>query len=1016
MSAYDTVRDAILGVPFDPRKTPSRHGTVKAFAEMQVQLEGAQAGALVKATLASLQSLTSVSQRSVMAWVVSDPVNALNGIYENTGTAIAPSWTRRIDIPQFAIAGVNQGLGTANAIQINTDLPVPIQNGRALITFEVNATNTGNVTVSINGETPKSVLTVSGVQIPANAFKENMFVSGFISDGTFRLISDIATVAYQDNAAASAAASAASAASAAVIAAAFSETGVGSTAKDVSDLNTLDNTRFFRSVVNCLNSPTSSAGYGFHIQRNSTNASQFLIVGDKTYHRILNGSWASWVESATINNVVSPTVLRRRYIDVADYVDPNDTLNCHAGIQSAFNAGEGREIVFSNPIGSSRTYRLNNRADGRLYLPQSAILHGGDGAKIEAVDWGRDGKLNAHPVFYGAGTYHDPITRASTIPNQVLPSAGDKTIAMGSTNLNRILAYLAENKTNRWPCYLRSADQYFTKEEGTLGLKAELVWVVGSANGSPTVAQLESPIRDNYVSFGGFELQVAVNLLDLTFNNLNMVGAGRFDLTYVNTISERNALPVVANERVWVRDASGDPAISSGYATYDRTGTTATWVRSLTDGYTGDVGILLVNGGKIKFDGGVYNKFDKHGVHMINTVDFSIRDTEFIIEQDPDFGKLQYPLAIANGCEKGIADNYSVRGGREGVSLTSSGTERGPTRNVTLRNGSHRAHYRSGVAFHDNHENVVVESGLFEDCEQFIDVRVAGRGSALINNRGFRSGVYTKSLDCAVQLGSGAGKMICRNNYWEDVLRGYWMPATIQHEIAPGDFSIHGDVIRGNRCIRGVELLYRGSAQSGYAVDTATLGKLEIIDVDFQMSTATVNPNGGGPINQCGVLTNGKWNEPTITGKFTGGNGTNNVVNMSGDALTGTNLGPINPDVDVKYSSGLLPSRIVDTTGQISLKQKGIGFRAPSETWQAQIYFNPSSLGPGVSSKAVVTGVTGVSTGDNIQIAPDAYDDYMTYHAYANANDSVEVTITNNSAATQNPGGGQFYLTITKRR
>ena len=195
MSAYDTFKSAILGDPFDSNKKPSRQGAVQAFAEMQVQLEAAQSGALVKDTLSNLQAISEVSEASIMAWVVNDPTQSNNGIYENTGTAVSPSWTRRIDIPQFVIAGINSGSGTPDAIEITTDLPVPSADGRCLITVPILANNTGNLTISINGASPIPVLTSSGNQIGANGLVASMHVMGIISAGNFRLHTDIASAA-----------------------------------------------------------------------------------------------------------------------------------------------------------------------------------------------------------------------------------------------------------------------------------------------------------------------------------------------------------------------------------------------------------------------------------------------------------------------------------------------------------------------------------------------------------------------------------------------------------------------------------------------------------------------------------------------------------------------------------------------------------------------------------------------------------------------------------------------------
>ena len=196
MSAYDTFKAGVLGNPYDASKKPSRTLTVQAFSEMQKQLEGAQSGALVKDTLSDLQNLNSVSEASIMAWVLNDTIQNNNGIYENTGTASSPSWTRRSDIPVYVISCSNVG-GTANAIVAETDLPIPVEDGRCMIILSVLQNNTDDVTVSFNNGLNLPILTSSGNQIVANGLQQSMNVAGFISGGNFRLLSDISSSAIQ---------------------------------------------------------------------------------------------------------------------------------------------------------------------------------------------------------------------------------------------------------------------------------------------------------------------------------------------------------------------------------------------------------------------------------------------------------------------------------------------------------------------------------------------------------------------------------------------------------------------------------------------------------------------------------------------------------------------------------------------------------------------------------------------------------------------------------------------------
>lgn len=188
MTALDTIKQAVLGVPFDPDKMPSRTGVVKAFSEMQLQLEGAQAGAIVKDTLAALNTLTSAPYAGIMAWVMK---GANAGIYENTGSANSPSWTKRGEIPQFFVTGLNVGAGTANAIQVTTDIPFPAQDGRALLGVPILLDNTTSPpTVSINGGSALPVVSASGADVVVGGLKAGMIIVGYTSAGKFRLLSD----------------------------------------------------------------------------------------------------------------------------------------------------------------------------------------------------------------------------------------------------------------------------------------------------------------------------------------------------------------------------------------------------------------------------------------------------------------------------------------------------------------------------------------------------------------------------------------------------------------------------------------------------------------------------------------------------------------------------------------------------------------------------------------------------------------------------------------------------------
>lgn len=196
MTALDTIKQAVLGVPFDPGKQPSRQGVVKAFSEMQTQLEAAQAGAFVRSTRTALNAFTA-APASAMAWVVNDLTPSNNGIYENTGSAMAAIWTRRTDIPQFIVTAMNTGEGTANAIKATTDRAIPVQDGRCLILVPIVANNTiSPPTVQFNNGTIYPIVSNNGNDVLVNGLIADMVIAGYISAGKFRLINDQVSAAY----------------------------------------------------------------------------------------------------------------------------------------------------------------------------------------------------------------------------------------------------------------------------------------------------------------------------------------------------------------------------------------------------------------------------------------------------------------------------------------------------------------------------------------------------------------------------------------------------------------------------------------------------------------------------------------------------------------------------------------------------------------------------------------------------------------------------------------------------
>lgn len=112
-----------------------------------------------------------------------------------------------IDLLPEIVFAQNSGAGTADAVKATATGELSTAPGAQLITVPFVATNTGPMTLSINGETPRPLVTNTGAAIPAGYVSAGMSALVQIdSDGAYRLFS------YGDASAIQAAAEAAAAA------------------------------------------------------------------------------------------------------------------------------------------------------------------------------------------------------------------------------------------------------------------------------------------------------------------------------------------------------------------------------------------------------------------------------------------------------------------------------------------------------------------------------------------------------------------------------------------------------------------------------------------------------------------------------------------------------------------------------------------------------------------------------------------------------------------------------------
>lgn len=144
-------------------------------------------GGLIFDTKANL-NLSLAHDANASAWVVADGAN--NGIYRKIGASGTGSWSKIADLPYSVIYAQNAGTGTADAVEATSAVPISTSPHAQLISVPFTDPNTGAMTLSINGETPRPLVTNTGAAIPAGYITAGMSVLVQIdSDGNYRLFS-----------------------------------------------------------------------------------------------------------------------------------------------------------------------------------------------------------------------------------------------------------------------------------------------------------------------------------------------------------------------------------------------------------------------------------------------------------------------------------------------------------------------------------------------------------------------------------------------------------------------------------------------------------------------------------------------------------------------------------------------------------------------------------------------------------------------------------------------------------
>lgn len=170
--------------PYEPDKRLIREwGT---WVERSISAFLASGGKVYATRTALYADLTQTA--NTMAWVISDPTVAFNGIYQKNGAANTGFWTRLGDLPYSFIVATDAGAGTPNAIQATTS--IPISQSALIILGVYEANDESPVTVTFNGGSPLAVKTNSGNDVSPGGLVAGIQLLGVVSGSTFRLVSD----------------------------------------------------------------------------------------------------------------------------------------------------------------------------------------------------------------------------------------------------------------------------------------------------------------------------------------------------------------------------------------------------------------------------------------------------------------------------------------------------------------------------------------------------------------------------------------------------------------------------------------------------------------------------------------------------------------------------------------------------------------------------------------------------------------------------------------------------------
>ncbi|MFC3208150.1 hypothetical protein [Aquamicrobium soli] len=147
---------------------------------------GLSNGGLIYDTKASMDA-DLAHDANASAWVMTGDDA---GIYRKSGASGSGAWAKIASLPYSVVYAQNEGSGTADAVKATASVPVSATANAQLISIPFIAANTGAMTISINGEAPRPLVTNTGEAIPAGYVADGMSALVQIdSEGKYRLFS-----------------------------------------------------------------------------------------------------------------------------------------------------------------------------------------------------------------------------------------------------------------------------------------------------------------------------------------------------------------------------------------------------------------------------------------------------------------------------------------------------------------------------------------------------------------------------------------------------------------------------------------------------------------------------------------------------------------------------------------------------------------------------------------------------------------------------------------------------------